>query len=559
MFYPHLIVSNVSKISNDITTNNVITYSSTPSQFMSSLIDLKENGDFLDSFITVAKTYKDQNADSILKKSELLTLFPQYDIILEALNNKDTEYFLNLDSNIFNAISNELSFWDNSIASFILNDKTSIANDLTNSVKIISLLKRIQTGLLNTPEKILTFWNKSYLAYPSSIFPLPKKEIKVPEVPTPNPPTASRLNELQHNLNTLNLARKEILKAFKFQNQKLQFTKATKEEYQNFLQASINEDKLRDNVLKHDISINLDQEFEAYSKEKNSEELMPDYYNLLPKETLDLLKNLGYTDTNINVDHTISSIDAQVSEISSEMAQYIKPDQQILIGTTLISVNNSVYEDVLCNNQEILSHCELLKKLISETPDKTYVQILGMGNYNIIKQELLRYEADEIAEIENILKGESKEKTHRNLKIREDSYYIETETSEETETNFRTADRFEMSKEINSMISQSTQLEAGLSLSVGYGPVKLTANVGYATASSSAEATSTAVSNAKEVTQQAMHRIEERVLEKRAVKNINEVEVINLHKIDNSTGTNHINGFYYWVDKVYKNQIYNLG
>lgn len=55
MFYPHLIVSNVSKISNDITTNNVITYSSTPSQFMSSLIDLKENGDFLDSFITVAK------------------------------------------------------------------------------------------------------------------------------------------------------------------------------------------------------------------------------------------------------------------------------------------------------------------------------------------------------------------------------------------------------------------------------------------------------------------------------------------------------------------------
>ena len=145
-------------------------------------------------------------------------------------------------------------------------------------------------------------------------------------------------------------------------------------------------------------------------------------------------------------------------------------------------MNNSVYEDVLCNNQEILSHCELLKKLISETPDKTYVQILGMGNYNIIKQELLRYEADEIAEIENILKGESKEKTHRNLKIREDSYYIETETSEETETNFRTADRFEMSKEINSMISQSTQLEAGLSLSVGYGPVKLTANVGYATA-----------------------------------------------------------------------------
>ena len=145
MFYPHLIVSNVSKMSYDITTNIDFTYSSTPSQFMSSLIDLKENGDFLDSFITVAKTYKDQNADSILKKSELLTLFPQYDIILEALNNKDTEYFLNLDSNIFNAISNELSFWDNSIASFILNDKTSIANDLTNSVKIISLLKRIQT------------------------------------------------------------------------------------------------------------------------------------------------------------------------------------------------------------------------------------------------------------------------------------------------------------------------------------------------------------------------------------------------------------------------------
>ena len=557
MFYPHLIVSDVLKISNDISTNNIINYSLVPSQFISDLIDLKENGDFLESFITVAQTYIDQNTDSISKKSKLLMLFPQYDIILETLSNKDSVYFLNPDPNIFNAIAHESKFWDNSIAVFILNKKTPLANDLTNSVKIIGLLKKIQTGLLDTPEKIFNFWDKSYLTYPSAIFPLPKKEIKIPELPVSTPSAA--LDDLLKSLKSLNTSRKEIIKAFKFQNQKLQYSKASKENFQSFLKQSINEDKLRDNNLKNDVIIDLDKAFEAYSKEVNSEELLPDYYKQLSAETLDVLKTLGFLGENINVVHTLSAIDSQIAETSSGISQYVKPDHLVLIGTTLIAVNNSVYEDILCRPQESLSHCELIQKLISETPNKTYVQILGMGNYNIIKQELLRYEATEIAEIENVLLGESKEKTHRNLKIKEDNYYIETETTEETETDLRTSDRFELSKEINSMVSQSTQLEAGLSLSAGHGPVRLTANVGYATYTFNAEATSTAVNNAKEITQRATQRIQERVLEKRSVTNINEVEITNLHKIDNSTGTNHINGFYYWIDKVYKNQVYNLG
>ncbi len=89
--------------------------------------------------------------------------------------------------------------------------------------------------------------------------------------------------------------------------------------------------------------------------------------------------------------------------------------------------------------------------------------------------------------------------------------------------------------------------------------VSFGANVGYASQNSSSEASATAVKNAKELTQQAISRIQERVLEKRSVTTINEVEVTNVHSVDNTNSTEHISGFYYWVDKVYNNQIYNIG
>lgn len=234
----------------------------------------------------------------------------------------------------------------------------------------------------------------------------------------------------------------------------------------------------------------------------------------------------------------------------------------VYIGGSLLAIQDAVYGDIICAEDASLTHCELLHQLADETSTADhdeYVQILGMGYANIIRQQVVRHEADELAHIENVLQGELKEKTHRNLKSQEEFSYSEQEKSQETETDTKSSSRFELSKETSKIVNEQQQFEAGVSVSAGWGPVSIEASLGYSIGSSSTEAASTSVSMSKSITERAVNRIQERSLEIRETRSVNEVEVTNLHKVDNVDGTDHIKGLYYWVDKVYENQVYNVG
>ena len=556
-FYPHLVVGNIVQVPTDTVENLLVSYQLSQSPFISDLTTASTNGEPLTTFETIAKNYLDNDADALNEKAELIILFPQFNKLVEMLTTNDPNDLQNPSPETFNIIASEAKLWDNATAHFITNKIASLTNDLILSVHLVGLLKKIQDGTLNNKPKVLSFWKKSHIVLPKPPFPLPKKIIEEPTPPIIAPD--SEFEKLLEELHLLQNAREDLISVYEFQIQKLKKVKLKEDVFKTSIKLTIDEDKLRNNNIKNTIDIDLDQAFKDYNEASFAEELTDEFFNQLTDETKNILKQLGIQGTEINIPFTTKKIDTKIGRTAVALAQFSQPKQVVLIGNTLIAVNNAVYEDIICTPKGNLSHCELLHQLIKENPKKTYVQILGMGYANIIRQELLRYEADEIADIENILAGETKEKTHRNLKIREETLFSESEKNEETETSNKTSDRFELSKEVNTLVSQSTQFEAGVSLSAGYGPVSLTANVGYATASSSSEATSTAVNNSKEITQQATNRIQERILERRSITTINEVEVTNLHKIDNSGSTEHINGFYYWVDKVYNNQVYNLG
>lgn len=555
--FPHMVVGNIVKVPTDTVNNFLINYEVESSDFVSDLVTAHENEEPLTTFETIAADYIENNGDAISDKPDLVTLFPQFDALIEMLTTDDPTTIQNPGSEVFDIIAQESILWDNAIAHFIANKTSALTNDLVLAVKLVGLLKKIDDGTLNTKPKILNFWKKSHVVFPKPPFPLPKKAVEEPTPPIAVPD--NKYEELLAELQELQAAREDLTTTYEFQIQKLKKVKLGGDKFKTGLKLSIDEDQLRNNNLKNNVEINLDEAFEEYTNQPFSDELTIDFFNKLKTETKDVLKDTGIVGNEINVPFTTKKIDERIGRISVLLAQFAQPEQIVLIGNTLIAVNNAVYEDIICTPKGTVSHCELLHQLIAKNPEKTYVQILGMGYANIIRQELVKYEADEIAHIENILARESKEKTHRNLKIKEESFFSESERNEETETNTKTTDRFELSKEVNTLVSQATQFEAGVSLSAGYGPVSLTANVGYATASSSSEATSTAVNNSKEITQQATQRIQERYLERRSILTINEVEVTNLHKVDNTESADHINGFYFWVDKVYSNQVYNLG
>lgn len=211
-----------------------------------------------------------------------------------------------------------------------------------------------------------------------------------------------------------------------------------------------------------------------------------------------------------------------------------------------------------CSPEEQLDYCDLVEFLINKNKGKSHFHLLGMGWYNVIKQEFVRYETGAIVHNETISSGESKVRVHRNLQSREDYSESEIYQLSETETDMKSTDRFELNKELTNSTSSASQDTFGVGLKAGWGPVSITANASFSSQNASQQVAKTSVKNAREVVQRAVQKIQEKSLFKEKTIIRNEVEVKNTHTYENSTSSP-INNFYLAIDKVYKNQVWNLG
>jgi hypothetical protein len=185
----------------------------------------------------------------------------------------------------------------------------------------------------------------------------------------------------------------------------------------------------------------------------------------------------------------------------------------------------------------------------------------GIGDLLIVKQKLIAYELADFAHVENVLAGESREREHRRLNLREEITVFETETEKEKERSLQSTERNEMQSEAEKTVKQQLNLDAGLQVSGSYGPtVSFTAslNAGFSTQSEESQRKATAYS--REVTEKTSERLRERVREERRRRTVEEIEEINKHSINNANPANgHIRGVYRWLNKVYDAQVYNYG
>jgi hypothetical protein len=187
------------------------------------------------------------------------------------------------------------------------------------------------------------------------------------------------------------------------------------------------------------------------------------------------------------------------------------------------------------------------------------IQPLGIGDLLIIKQELMRYTAGEVAHIENVLKSEFKTRTDTRSREIEEVIITETEQLEETEKDLQTTERFELQKEAERTIQEQMSLQAGVSITAGYGPVSVTAHADFALSQSSTESNRTASTFARQVTERSLSRIMKRSREQRMRRTLERYEEKNEHGFDNKAGTGHVIGIYRWVDKYYKARLINYG
>lgn len=184
----------------------------------------------------------------------------------------------------------------------------------------------------------------------------------------------------------------------------------------------------------------------------------------------------------------------------------------------------------------------------------------GIGDLLVVRQFLKRYEAREIAHVENILQGESKSREHRRARTTEETFITEEETKKEEERDLQTTERSELQTEVSRTTKSDASLKQGLTISASYGPsVDLTSTTELAASSAKEEATRTATSYSKDVTARAASKVSERRRTERILRTVEVFEELNRHGIDNTKGPGHIIGQYQWLDKLYEAQVFNYG
>lgn len=187
------------------------------------------------------------------------------------------------------------------------------------------------------------------------------------------------------------------------------------------------------------------------------------------------------------------------------------------------------------------------------------IRPLGIGDLKVVKQTLLAYQPGEVAHIENVLKGESKNRVYRTLDRLTVTDFTSEETTTDNERDTQTTDRFELKKEADTTIKEDMSLKAGLTVTGSYGPVTVTAQGDFAYSTSKEESTKTSANFGRDIVDRSISKIQKKVTTSRTTVSFHETEETDSHGIDNVGGPGNITGVYRWVDKKYRAQIYNYG
>lgn len=186
---------------------------------------------------------------------------------------------------------------------------------------------------------------------------------------------------------------------------------------------------------------------------------------------------------------------------------------------------------------------------------------LGIADYRKIEQSICCYVPGEVSHIENIMAREYKERSTKRLRRSETTSTTEKSTETENLTDSTTTERNEMHQEIAKMQQQSMDLSTSAGVHFGSSSSLYSAdiNTAFAYHNSKEESNNMARTEAREKTERAMERVVAKVREERVQKIIDEFTEENKHGFDNREGDKHISGVYRWVDKIYKNEIFNYG
>jgi hypothetical protein len=179
----------------------------------------------------------------------------------------------------------------------------------------------------------------------------------------------------------------------------------------------------------------------------------------------------------------------------------------------------------------------------------------GFADLFVVRDEWNRYEAGEIAHIENVLPFELKKRALSTLAETEVTTVDETETTTAEEHDSQTTDRMELKQHAQTETDLGVHVAAQVEVEASYGPMHITATAGGSFDYSQKNAEEHAYQQSHEMVTRAVTRVEQRVRTSRTTRSLQRTTEDNKHAIDNQTAQRVV-GIYRWVDKVQRLQLF---
>lgn len=271
----------------------------------------------------------------------------------------------------------------------------------------------------------------------------------------------------------------------------------------------------------------------------------------LPAATREVLASLRLDTERIDPFQAVAELDVVIASEAAAVVRTEKPPMVVRIGGGTMDLKEL--------QASLAGSVAGWTQLLDKTEGCSFEA--GIGDLLVVRQTLKAYELADFAHVENVLAGESREREHRRLSLREEMVTTETETETEKERDLQSTERNEMQSEAEKTLKSEFGVDAGLQLSGSYGPtVSFSSSLSMSFSTSSEETERRASSFSREVTEKTAERTRERLREETRRRTLEQTEELNRHKVDNTAAPNgHVRGIYRWLNKVYDAQVFNYG
>ncbi|WP_225584820.1 hypothetical protein [Acidovorax sp. ACV01] len=190
-----------------------------------------------------------------------------------------------------------------------------------------------------------------------------------------------------------------------------------------------------------------------------------------------------------------------------------------------------------------------------------WIEPYAIGDLQMVRQRLLCYQSGEIARIENVMRGERREVTHKRTHRQKDEQK-QTLAEMQVLQNDAADERSNLQEESRKTVAEATETHQYNKFTSSYGPptqATLDGSWTKAVQQGANPGLDDTIRFARDILNKTVNRVSRSVSHTRSSSSMSQTEDAVVSLIDNTAGTQNMRAVFRWVNKVYEACVVNYG